>query len=196
MTENTPRQLLSSFYEKHNLEKDGGFGNSKVKIVVAKNFYMYLPNSDTRRKALMKHDIHHLITGYKSDFLGETEISSWEIASSCTTYAAAWILNFWGLVYGFWFNLPKVFKAFIRGQRSNNLYSDLLDDEAALDLPMHKLQEILHIPSKEEVLKPTFKEFFSFIFWIVIAGFFSILSVLLIPLFLIYNLYLLITGKF
>jgi hypothetical protein len=194
--ENTSRQLLSSFYEKHDLEKDGGLGNSKVKIVMTKNFYLYLPNSDTRRKALLKHDIHHLITGYKSDFAGEMEISSWEIASGCNGYIAAWILNLWGMLYGFWFNLPKVFKAFIRGKRSKNLYSNAFNDETALDIPIGQLRSILQIPLKEESFGPKFVEVLSFILWMFIASLFSIASILLVPLLLGYNLYLLFTGKF
>lgn len=136
---NTPKELLPAFYKKYNLQTDGGEKDSKVKIEFTKNIYIYIPNSDTRRKALLKHDIHHIITGYKSNFKGETEISSWEIASGCNHYYAAWLLDFYGMLYGFWFNLPNVFKAFVRGRRSRNLYSDVISDEAVLNMPVEKL---------------------------------------------------------
>jgi ubiquinone biosynthesis protein Coq4 len=36
------------------------------------------------------HDLHHLVTGYPTDWKGELEISAWEIAGSCRGYVAAW----------------------------------------------------------------------------------------------------------
>ena len=67
----TIAEVLPVFYSKYGLGADGGLSADTVKIVFFKNFYVYIPNIDDRRKAVLKHDIHHIITGYKSDFPGE-----------------------------------------------------------------------------------------------------------------------------
>ena len=84
----------------------------------------YIPNFDARRQALRLHDIHHLATGYKTNLAGEAEIAAWEIGGSCTTFWAAWILNFTAFCYG-WVCLPRrVFRAFLRGRCTRNLYHE------------------------------------------------------------------------
>jgi hypothetical protein len=192
----TPKELLSSFYENYNLQDDGGFADLKVKLEITKNFWFYIPNSDTRRKALLKHDIHHLITGYKSNFKGETEISSWEIASGCNRYWAAWILDSWGMIYGCWFNLRGVFKAFVRGRRSKNLYSDQISNEEALEIPVSELKEMLLIPPLEKNLYATSADYLLFGSTIVFGSVFSTATLILVPMAILYNLYLFLTGKF
>ena len=70
----TPRQLLPLFYKQYNLSNDGGQASFYVKIEFTKKIFIYFPNFEARRKAVFKHDIHHIATGYTSTFTGETEI--------------------------------------------------------------------------------------------------------------------------
>ena len=82
----------------------------------------YIPNFGARQHALRLHDIHHLATGYQTNLAGEAEIAAWEIGGNCTTYWAAWLLNFTAFCYG-WVCLPRrVFRAFVRGRCTRNLY--------------------------------------------------------------------------
>ena len=39
------------------------------------------PNSRGRRNAIALHDLHHVLTGYKTDWAGEGEVAAWELAS-------------------------------------------------------------------------------------------------------------------
>jgi hypothetical protein len=50
-----------------------------------------LPNSDARRKAVVLHDLHHVATGYKTDWTGEAEISAREIASAAAV--SVWLVH-------------------------------------------------------------------------------------------------------
>ena len=144
--EDTLQHLLPSFYKQYKLDGDGGINDSKVKIEINKRFYFYIPNFPSRKKAVLKHDIHHIITGYPSHFIGETEISAWEVASGCKSYWIAWALNFHGMVAGFWFNLRGIYHAFVRGRRSKNLYSNLVTDREVLEMHVNDLQNLLTIP--------------------------------------------------
>ena len=80
------RDLFPPFYKQYNLDDDGGLNDSKVKIEITKHFFLYIPNFSIRKKAILKHDIHHIITEYPSNIKGETEIGAWEIASGCKKY--------------------------------------------------------------------------------------------------------------
>ena len=81
MDDKTPRKLLPEFYKENNLGMEGGNNSASVRIEITKYFVLYFPNFSARKNAVLKHDIHHLITNYPSTFRGETEISAWEIAS-------------------------------------------------------------------------------------------------------------------
>jgi hypothetical protein len=38
-----------------------------------------VPNTPRHRWAIMRHDLHHVATGYGTDLVGEAEISAWEL---------------------------------------------------------------------------------------------------------------------
>lgn len=88
------------------------------------------PNSAARVRAVRYHDLHHVLTGYATTMMGETEISAWELASGCQSMVAAWILNLLGMALGLVINRKAVFAAFVRGRHSGNLYA--YDDIDAL----------------------------------------------------------------
>ena len=184
------RNLLPVFYKEYNLDEDGGLHDSKVKIEITKRFFLYIPNFPSRKRAVLKHDIHHIITGYPSDIKGETEIGAWEVASGCKNYWIAWALNLHGMVMGIWFNLPGVYRAFIRGRRSENLYSNCITDQQALEMHTTELQNLLSIPPQHQKLQSRFSDFIFFFLWIIIAVIFAFASILLLPLLIVYNILL------
>ena len=66
MNDKTIRELLPGFYKEYNLGMDGGQSSSSVRIELTKNLTLYIPNFTARRKAVLKHDIHHIVTGYRT----------------------------------------------------------------------------------------------------------------------------------
>ena len=188
--EDTIRDLLPQFYKQYNLDTDGGLHDSKVKIEITRKFYLYIPNFSVRKKAILKHDVHHVITGYPSDMRGETEIGAWEVASGCRRYWIAWALNFYSMVMGIWFNLPGMFRAFVRGRRSTNLYSNILADEKAIDMTCEELRQLLSIPPHNQKLRPGVADLFAFLFWLLVAGIYAIASVVFLPYIIVYNIVL------
>ena len=84
------------------------------------------------------HDLHHVATGYPTTWRGEFEISAWEIASGCAGHPFAWIINASGFTTGLFIWPGAVWRAFVRGRHSGNLYrtewSEVLLDQTVADL--------------------------------------------------------------
>lgn len=113
MENKTPSELLPIFYDNHNLGNDGGQSSSTVRMDIFKGFYFYIPNFEARKKAVLWHDVHHLVTGYSAGhFLEECEISAWEIASGCRSYWAAFVINTSGVLLGCYINPRKILQAY------------------------------------------------------------------------------------
>ena len=79
-------------------------------------------------RAVRTHDLHHVVTGYATNVVGEAEIGAWEIASGCAGFAAAWILNLFALALGLASDPAATWRAFLRGRRTRNLYRAAYDD--------------------------------------------------------------------
>ena len=110
------------FFERGNLGVDGGYSRRWVRVE-SKPIAFYFPNSRSRVAAARLHDLHHIAAEYDTDWPGEAEIAAWEIASGCTHYHAAWILNLGGFAVGLIVAPRRLFRTFVRGRRTRtNLY--------------------------------------------------------------------------
>jgi hypothetical protein len=119
--EMTIQEGLRLYFEANGFGPDGGYDKKSVSIPIGP-FVIRLPNTEARKRAVKRHDIHHLLTGYHTDLLGEAEIAAWELASGCRGYYAAWILNLMALIAGLFISPPRLYRAFLRGVRCKNLY--------------------------------------------------------------------------
>lgn len=184
----TISQLLTQFYTQYNLGENGGMADNKVKIEFSKYIYFFFPNWENRRQAVERHDIHHIITKYPSTVKGEAEISTWEVASGCDKYWAAWFLDMQGMMLGLLF--PRaIFRSFIRGRRSGNLYHHTVSVADAKNFTPEQLRQKLQIPLADEPLNPTLKETLLFFWWMAIAGLVSLVSLIGVPVIALYNIY-------
>lgn len=120
-------EARTEYFRFHGFGEDGGYGAAWVDFKLGPIPFPF-PNSPERVKAVRYHDLHHVVTGYQTDFLGELEISAWELASDCADKYAAWILNLGGFAAGMTFIPRRTFAAFVRGRRSKNLYRHTYDD--------------------------------------------------------------------
>jgi hypothetical protein len=136
MTE-TMREARARYFAENKFGADGGYASKWVDFKLG-SLPMPFPNSPARVRAVKFHDLHHLITGYRTDLVGEFEISGWEIGAGCHTFAAAWFLNLSGLGGGLFLCPRKVFRAFRRGLASRTLYP--LEFEPLLDRTVEELR--------------------------------------------------------
>jgi hypothetical protein len=57
------------------------------------------PNAEAHKRAVPLHDLHHLVTGYRTDWVGEAEIGAWELRGGCNSFIT-YFLNGSGVVIG------------------------------------------------------------------------------------------------
>lgn len=188
----TPRDLLPSFYKQYQLDDDGGQSSSYVRVELTKKISLYFPNFPARRKAIFKHDVHHMVTGYTSTFKGETEIGAWEIGSGCRHYWAAFALDIAAITPGIVFNPAGVYRAFVRGRRTKNLYDDSFSDVQVMDMPIAEIKQSLLLNDHMGKEKGNLVDFLLFILLLLGGIIYAALSLLLTPFVLIYTAYIML----
>ncbi|HZV68989.1 MAG TPA: hypothetical protein VFG10_05570 [Saprospiraceae bacterium] len=195
--EMTPAELLPVFYENNNLGEDGGLSSPVVRIEVSRNFHFYMPNYNARRKAVLWHDVHHLVTGYSAaTFIGECEISAWEIASGCGKYWAAFIIDTSGVMLGCFINPRKIIQAYARGRRTKNLYHDDFAKEKVLQTSVGELKNVLGLDKVKKETSASFVDLINLGLFLVFAGLYSIVSIIQIPFLILYNGWYALKRKF
>jgi hypothetical protein len=102
---------------------EGGYDARWVKLQ-AGPLPLYFPNTAARVAAVRFHDLHHVVTGYDTTWTGEAEIGAWEVASGCARHYVAWLLNLQAMAIGLVMHPQAVFRAFVRGRHSANLYRE------------------------------------------------------------------------
>jgi hypothetical protein len=167
----TIQEALDQFFEKNNLGKDGGLNKNWAWLKLGR-FYIPFPNPDSRKKALVLHDIHHIATGYESNWRGEVAIGAWEISTGCGSYSAAWVLDLGAFALGL-FLFPKiVYHAFVRGQHTLNLYKNKVDKNAILQMQVSEVQAMLRLDA-QTIDEVSANDKLSFIYWSLVALLFS-----------------------
>lgn len=85
-----------------------------------------LPNTEGRKRVLPLHDVHHALTGYQADIRGEAEIAAWELGSGLGRHTVGYVLDQLLLPWTTLLAPRRVFRAFVRGRRSDSFYREPL----------------------------------------------------------------------
>jgi hypothetical protein len=140
---------------------------------------IWFPNAPGRVRAVKLHDLHHLVTGYTTDWTGEAEIGAWEIASGCGSFAWAWALNMAAIPIGLVLSPRRLFRAWVRGRRSRNFYRGRTEiDDALLARPVRNVRAELGLDVPIE--EPTIADVASFSVAAALATAFMLLPTLAI----------------
>jgi hypothetical protein len=123
----TLRAARSNYFAASGLPADGGYEKRWVVIRVGPLPVFAFPNTAGRRRIVRAHDLHHVLTGYRTDVKGEGEIAAWEIGAGVRDRAALQLeLRVLGFALVRW---PRaLFEAFRRGRQSRNLLDRTVDD--------------------------------------------------------------------
>lgn len=191
----TVRDALPALYEKYGLKSDGGVNDSSVKIELFKGFSLFIPNLSSRKKVVIKHDIHHLLTGYSAVMKGETEISAWEISTGCHHLIFPFFINTMGMMTGILFNLRGIWKAWKRGRQTSNLYRDKYVVDELMNASILSLKTELGLMNESTNHNFSFGALISFVSFLIFGMLLSILSIALTPLIVMYSLYVLIQQR-
>lgn len=147
----TMRAARDHYFAVNHFGDDGGYSAAWVDFQLGPIPFPF-PNTDARRRAVKVHDLHHILTDYDTNFLGEIEIAAWEVGAGCKDFVAAWVLNL-GALSAFWLAPKRVFAAFVRGRRSHTFYGE--DVEPVLERSVADARALMGVPSKEQPAKAT-----------------------------------------
>ncbi|MBN4077630.1 hypothetical protein JYT25_00610 [bacterium AH-315-C20] len=190
MQSHTIQTTLSDYYKDNDFRSDGGEKLPYAKAKLTSWLNIYIPNPEVRRKILQVHDVHHLLTGFKTSMTGESEISAWEISSGCRSNWFAFFINSLGVISVILFNPWNIWKAYKLGKRTKNLYKAGYGKEELLAMTVEELQEELGFG------KTKFRQrmlgiliFISFSLFLIVALIMAALAFAIFPLIIIYSIY-------
>ena len=161
----TVRQARGEYFAANGFS-DAGYTDDWVTLKLGP-IPITFPNTASRKRAIPLHDLHHVATGYGTTWLGEAEIAAWEVGGGCTDHWAAWVLNLGGMSYGAVLAPRRVFRAFVRGRRSRNLYHAGWDD-SLLELSVGELRRRLAVTA--ELPPATARDRLAFAGWLALAN--------------------------
>jgi len=167
------KNILHSYFEEKELGESGGLYSDFYQAKIG-GYSFLLPNTQGRKRALIRHDVHHLLTDYNVDFLGELEIGGWEVGSGCGNYWGIWLLNLIGMGTGVFLIPKRTFKAFLHGRRSSNLYHTKLSQEEVGEMKLEEIRDIIKF--YPDIVKANFLDLMYFILWTILAWIVIILS--------------------
>lgn len=159
----TLEQARKRYFEIFNLG-EGGYTDRWVTVKMGP-IPITFPNTKGRIEAVQRHDLHHVATGYDANWVGETEIGAWEVASGCGRFGAAWILNLYAFAVGLVMWPSNVFRSFLRGRRELNLYLAPLPD-GILSEKVSEFKKRLRI-GIDPSIRPM--DYVAFTFWALVA---------------------------
>ncbi len=120
------RKARDLYFERNGFGPNGGYDEAWVDFKLGP-VPMPFPNTAARKRAVPYHDLHHIVTGYATDIVGELEISAWELGAGCKDFYVPWKLNLAGLSTGVLVAPRRMWRAFVRGRRSKSLYGEPLE---------------------------------------------------------------------
>jgi hypothetical protein len=129
------------YFEANGFGEDGGYSKRWFKVGW-KGLALPLPNTASRVRAVRVHDLHHIATGYPTTWRGEAEIGAWELAGGCGDYGPAWLLNRYSFAVGLAIAPRRLWRAFLAGRRSRNLYVGDVPEEVLQESVGHLRQRL------------------------------------------------------
>ncbi|MGB8507632.1 MAG: hypothetical protein WCD76_04440, partial [Pyrinomonadaceae bacterium] len=149
------------YFAVNNFGADGGYSERWIKVKIQR-IPVWLPNTEGRRRAVKLHDLHHILTEYPTTWRGEAEISAWEVGGGLRRYYAGWFLDLMNVAQGLLINPRGVYRAFMRGRRTGNLFPLEFSDE----LLSHRVGEFRErLRLNERPAPPTLRDHAALLFW-------------------------------
>ncbi len=112
-----------------------------------------LPNTKARQRAIPLHDLHHVATGYGTDFTGEAEIGAWELRAGCTSLIT-YYLNGMAVLIGLAIAPRRVLRAFSAARGHRTLYRQQAQLDELLVLTVGELRARVGVPREGQAHEP------------------------------------------
>ena len=105
-----------------------------------------LPNPPARQRAVCLHDLHHVVTGYGTDPLGEMEVSAFEVAGGLGGLWIAWMLSVPFFLFGLVRHPRRTWRAYRSARSCRSLLGDPRPYTELLGATVAELRESLGPP--------------------------------------------------
>ena len=103
------------------------------------------PNTRAHQWATPLHDLHHVLTGFQTDWIGEAEVAVWELRGGCKTLIVYW-LDLWGALIGLFISPSRVLRAYRAAKGQRTLYRDPALSKSVLEMTVGETRARLGIP--------------------------------------------------
>ena len=123
-----------------------GYAASTFTIAIL-GLSLKFPNTKARKRAVPLHDLHHVLTGFGTGWMGEAEIGAWDLRAGCNSFIT-YFLNGGGVLIGLFLSPRRVWRAFRCAKGQRTLYRDPISYERLLQMTVSELRERLGIPSQ------------------------------------------------
>lgn len=121
------KETLHAYYQQSPFGSDGG-ASKNVAYVYAGPYLIKIPNTPLRKKLVIFHDFHHLVTDYNNSRIGEGEVSAWELGTGVLNTPVGLFFSLAGFATGLTVSFRRMYEAYLRGRASRNLYRLNIDD--------------------------------------------------------------------
>lgn len=109
-------------------------------------FRVKFPNLAARKRVIPLHDLHHVLTGYGIDWMGEAEIGAWELRAGCNSWVT-YFLNGSGVIIGLFLSPVRVWRAFVAAKGQRTLYRDSAHYASLMGMTVGEVRKRLGIPA-------------------------------------------------
>jgi hypothetical protein len=179
----TVREARALYFEVNGFGADGGYSKKWVPVKMGPAQFV-IKNTKGRVRSVRLHDLHHIATGYATTLEGEALIGAWELASSCRDHWAAWFLNATAFAFGIVLSPRALWRAFVRGRYSSNLYEGEFS-ERLLDVTVGGLREKLRVDEQHDA---SLADALVFTLWLGVGIYLLVWTVALAPALLVASL--------
>lgn len=105
-----------------------------------------LPNWHWRRRAILAHDLHHLLTGIPCTLRGECQMAAWEFGAGPMPHWGAALFCVPLVLVGLGWAPRRIWQAFLAGRRSRSLHRSGATDRL-LALPLQVARTGFAVPA-------------------------------------------------
>ncbi len=106
-----------------------------------------LPNPPERQRVVGAHDPHHVLCGYGTDWIGEIEVSVWEVRGGLGRSWVAWAISFPLALLGLLVCPRRACRAWRAAKGAKSLLVRDADRGALLDLPVGEARHRHGVPT-------------------------------------------------
>jgi hypothetical protein len=140
----TVREAVDQYLEENRFSRDE-YTRKTVPLKVGPWTFQF-PNGPARQRAIPLHDMHHAITGYGTDLIGEAEIGAWELRAGCTN-AFLYAINLMAVLGGLWLSPRRVLRAWRSGRGARTLYATGLSADELDRMTLDEVRSLARVPA-------------------------------------------------